>query len=330
MNNALGIPRNHILPRMPIQRVLVVEDYEPFRRVLCGLLQERTDVRIVGEAADGPDAVRRAEALRPDVVMLDIGLPTSSGIEVAEQLRARVPQAKVVFVTNEASLEVVELASRIGAHGYVYKPRARRDVLSVFDAVLHGGRFVSGGLERVARGDSLASHRHGLLFYSSDAELTGAFSRFVTPQLRDGNAVIALITDAHDASLRRSLLASGVDVAFEIARRRYIPVNISEMLAQVMVDGWPDRSRFFDAADDLLAATARVGKHARIAACGECSPSLWASGQIAAAVHLEQLLDEFAIGHRIDMVCAYPITSREESLQAVRSLCAQHTEVVIA
>ena len=331
MNNALAIPRRHILPWTPVQRVLVVEDYEPFRRVLCDLLQQRTDVRIVGEAADGPDAIRQAEALRPDVVMLDIGLPTTSGIEVADQLRAVVPQAKVVFVTNEASLEVVELASRTGAHGYVYKPRAQRDVLQVFDAILRGGRFVSGGLERVARGDSLASHRHGLVFYSREVELADAFSRFITGQLRDGNAVMVLVTEAHDASLRRSLHASGVDLALAISQERYIPVNISEMLEQVMVDGWPDRVRFLDAAEDLLAATARArGRYARLAACGECSPTLWANGQIEAAIQLEQLWDEFAIDHRIDILCAYPITAREESLRAVRSLCAEHTEVVIA
>jgi len=330
MNNALAIPRRRILPWTPVQRVLVVEDYEPFRRVLCELLQQRTDVRIVGEAADGPDAILQAEALRPDVVMLDIGLPTSSGIEVADRLRAVAPQAKVVFVTNEASLEVVELASRTGAHGYVYKPRAQRDVLSVFDAILRGGRFVSGGLERVARGDSLASHRHGLVFYSRDAELADAFSRFITGHLRDGNAVMVLVTEAHDASLRRSLQAAGVDLSLVISQQRYIPVNISEMLAQVMVDGWPDRVRFLDAAEHLLAATARARGRARLAACGECSPALWANGQIEAAVQLEQLWDEFAIDHRIDILCAYPITAREESLKAVRSLCAEHTEVVIA
>ena len=114
-------------------RVLVVEDHEPFRRVICELLQQRADLLIVGEAADGLDAICQAEALRPDVVMLDVGLPMLSGIEVAGQIRARVPDAKLMFVTNESSLEVVEQAFRRGAHGYVYKPRVQRDVLSVLE-----------------------------------------------------------------------------------------------------------------------------------------------------------------------------------------------------
>ena len=84
-------------------RVLVVEDHEPFRRVICELLQQRADLLIVGEAADGWDAISQAEALRPDVVMLDIGLPMLTGIEVAGRIRAKVPGAKLIFVTNESN-----------------------------------------------------------------------------------------------------------------------------------------------------------------------------------------------------------------------------------
>ena len=221
------------------RRVLVVEDHEPFRRVICELLQQREDLLIVGEAADGLDAICQAEALRPDVVILDIGLPMLNGIEVAERIRARVPDAKVMFVTNESSLEVVDQAFSRGAHGYVYKPRALRDVLPVLDTIIRGGRFVSGGLERIAQGDSLASHRHGLLFCSSDAVLVAAFSRFIAGSLDRGSAVIVLVTDAHDRSLQRALHASQVDVARAIRQQRYMSVSITELLAKVMVNGPP-------------------------------------------------------------------------------------------
>ena len=148
-------------------RVLLVEDHEPFRAVLSELLQRREGVQIVGEAADGLDAIRQAEACRPDVVMLDIGLPSLNGIEAADGIRTVAPAAKVIFVTNESSLEVVEHVFRRGAHGYVHKPRIDRDMLSVFDAIVRGGRFVSGGLERIAQGDGLWFHRHDVLFWSS-------------------------------------------------------------------------------------------------------------------------------------------------------------------
>ena len=119
-----------------LHRVLVVEDHAAFRRIVCELLQESAAVQIVGEAADGLDAVRKAEALQPDVVVLDINLPTMSGLEVASHIRAVVPSAKVVFITVELSLEVMDEAFRRGAHGYVYKPRAQRDHQHDLEVVL--------------------------------------------------------------------------------------------------------------------------------------------------------------------------------------------------
>ena len=314
-----------------LHRVLVVEDHEPFRRVICELLEQREDLLIVGEAADGLDAVCQAEALQPDVVMLDIGLPTLSGIEVAARIRAKVPDAKLMFVSSESSLEVVDQAFSRGAHGYVYKPRAQRDVLPVLEAIIRGGRFVSGGLERIAQGDSLASHSHSLLFCSSDAVLVAAFGRFITGALDRGNAVIVLVTDAHHRSLQRTLQASQVDLARAIRQQRYVSVSITELLAKVMVNGCPDPTRFLNAAEDLLTEVVRrAGQHAEVAACGECSPTVWAGGNVEAAIQLEQLWDDVAKSRQMDILCAYPLAARDESVPAVRRLCAEHTAVEIS
>ena len=317
---------------IPFIRVLVVEDHQPFRRVICDLLQQRADLLIVGEAADGLDAIRQAEALRPDVVILDIGLPVLSGLEVAERIRAKVPDAKLMFVTNESSLEIVEQAFRNGANGYVYKPRVQRDVMPVLEAIIRGGRFVSGGLERIAQGDGLASHRHDVVFCSSDAVLIGAFSRFIAGELHEGNAVVAVVTAAHERSLHSSLEASRVDVALAIRQRRYLPVNVSELLAKATVNGRPDPLRYLDAAGDLLADVARraTDHHARIAACGEGTSALWTHGHVEAAIQLEHLWDEIAMSRQMDILCAYPVAARDESVPAVRRLCAEHTAVEIS
>ena len=317
---------------IPFIRVLVVEDHQPFRRVICDLLQQRADLLIVGEAADGLDAIRQAEALRPDVVILDIGLPVLSGLEVAERIRAKVPDAKLMFVTNESSLEIVEQAFRNGANGYVYKPRVQRDVMPVLEAIIRGGRFVSGGLERIAQGDGLASHRHDVVFCSSDAVLIGAFSRFIAGELHEGNAVVAVVTAAHGRSLQSSLEASSVDVALAIRRQRYLPVNVSELLAKATVNGRPDPLRYLDAAEELLTEVTRraTDHHARIAACGEGTSTFWTDGHVESAIQLEHLWDELAMGRQMDVLCAYPVAVRDESVLAVRRLCAEHTVVEIS
>jgi len=313
-------------------RVLVVEDHERFRRVICELLQQRADLLIVGEAADGVDAICQAEALRPDVVMLDVGLPMLNGIEVAARLRATVPDAKLVFVTNESSLDVMAQAFSSGAHGYVYKPRARRDVLPVLDAILRGARFVNGGLERIDRGDSLASHRHDVVFCSSDTVLIGAFSRFIAGELRDGNAVVAAVTEAHQRSLQSRLEASGVDVALAIRQQRYLPVDVCGLLAKATVNGRLDPLRYLHTAGDLLTDLTRraTDQHARVAVCGEGTSLFWTHGHVEAAIQLEHLWDEIAASRQMDVLCAYPLSAREEQMREVRSLCAEHTVVEIS
>ena len=312
-------------------RVLVVDDHDPFRRVICELLQQQADLLIAGEAEDGMDAIRQAEALQPDVIILDIGLPLLSGIEVAGRIRARVPDAKLVFVTNESSLEIVDVAFKRGAHGYVYKPRAQRDLLPVLDAIIAGGRFVSGGLERIAQGDTLACHRHDVVFCSSDAVLVGAFSRFIAGELREGNAVVAVVTEAHAQRLQSTLEASRVDVALAIRQQRYIPLNVTELLAKAMVGGSPDPLRYLDAAGDLLMDVTRraTDHHVRVAACGEGTSMFWTRGHVDAAIQLEHLWDEIAKSRPMDILCAFPLAARDESVPAVRRLCAEHTAVEI-
>ena len=314
-----------------LHRVLVVEDHAPFRRVICKLLRQRADLQIVGEAVDGWDAVCQAEALRPDVVLLDIGLPRLSGIDAARKIRAAVPDAKLMFVTIESSLEIVEQAFNGGAHGYVYKPRALRDVLPVLDAILRGAQFVSGGLERVAQGDGLASHRHDVVFYSSDAVLVGAFHRFIDGELRKGNAVIAAVTAAHEQCIRSSLEAARVDVALAIQEQRYIPLNVSDLFVMATVNGCPDPVRYLDAAGDLLADVTRraTDRHAKVAVCGEGTSLFWTHGHIDAAIYLEHLWDEIATRRPMDILCAFPRSARDGRVHAVRRLCAEHTAVEI-
>ena len=134
-------------PKESRTRVLVVEDFEPFRRFICSKLTEKPDLHIIGEVSDGMEAVQKAEELQPDLIVLDIGLPTLSGIEAARRIRKLSPNSKILFVSQESFTSIVEEALRIGALGYVVKAHVGTELLAAVEAVLQGKRFVGRGLD---------------------------------------------------------------------------------------------------------------------------------------------------------------------------------------
>lgn len=129
-----------------MNRVLLVEDFLPFRAFVSALLREKPNLQIVSEASDGFQAVRRARELHPDLILMDLGLPGLNGIEAARRIRQLVPRSRIVFLSQEGSAEIVEEALRSGALGYVLKPRAGDDLHPAVAAVLEGQQFVSDGL----------------------------------------------------------------------------------------------------------------------------------------------------------------------------------------
>jgi len=114
-------------------KVLVVDDFEPFRRIVRSILKQRTEFQIIGEASDGLEAVKFAEELQPDLILLDIGLPNLNGMEVARRAHKLAPHAKILFVSQETSSEVAQEAIRLGALGYVQKTRVQSELLPAID-----------------------------------------------------------------------------------------------------------------------------------------------------------------------------------------------------
>ena len=121
----------------------MVDDFEPFRRFVCSMLDGRPDLQIVCEVSDGLEAVQKAKDLRSDLILLDIGLPTLNGIEVALPIRKLSPESKILFVSQESSADVVEEAFRLGALGCVAKTVVGRELLTAVNAVLRGEAFAS-------------------------------------------------------------------------------------------------------------------------------------------------------------------------------------------
>jgi len=131
---------------MSLVRILVVDDWEPWRRLVCSTFQSQAELQIIAEAADGLDAVQKAEELQPELILLDIGLPKLNGIEAARRIGKLVPNSKILFLTQESSDDVVREAFSLGAWGYVVKAHAASELLPAVYAVVHGKQFVSSGL----------------------------------------------------------------------------------------------------------------------------------------------------------------------------------------
>jgi DNA-binding NarL/FixJ family response regulator len=337
---------------MSLVRVLVVEDFVPFRRLICSMLAKNPRLQVIGEASDGMDAVRKAEELQPDLILLDIGLPTLVGIEAARRIRKVSPASRIVFVSQESSADVVQEAFRIGAMGYVVKTHAGSELLEAVEAVLHGRRFVSSGVSgdfdhtpdwQALDPDRKSSvpwlvprqvrvtHNHEVEFSSDEESLLNGFTRFVTTALDAGNAVIVIATESHRKRLIERLEAQGLNVEAAIEQGSYFPLDVGDTLATFMVNDLPDPDRFQKTTGDLLEAAIKAakGKPPRVSACGECAPFLWAQGKADAAIRLEHLWDEIARTYDVDILCGYVMDSlqREQESHFYETICAEHSVV---
>ena len=212
-------------------RVLVVDDYESWRAFFASTLQRRPELQIIGEAADGLEAVQIAQQLQPDLILMDIGLPTLNGLMAARRIKEVCPGSKILFVTENRSRDIAEEALRTGASGYVVKSDAATELLLAVDAVLQGKQFVSGSLT----GPALAGHgteqmeRHEIKFYPDNASLVHDFAQFTEGALKIGNAVVVIATESHRTDILQSLTTSGVDPS--AAAGRYLSLDVSDPLS---------------------------------------------------------------------------------------------------
>lgn|ERR1700675_1142226 len=125
-------------------RILVVDDFEPWRHFVSSLLlQKKPELQVVGEASDGLEAVQKAVELNPDLILLDIGLSTLNGIEAARQIRKLVPDSKIIFLSQESDADVLQESLSLGAQGYVLKAKAGSELLAAVETVISGKKFVS-------------------------------------------------------------------------------------------------------------------------------------------------------------------------------------------
>jgi DNA-binding NarL/FixJ family response regulator len=131
---------------MALNRVMVVDDFTDWRRQVCSILEQHQELSVVGEASDGAEAVQKAAELKPDMIVLDIGLPKLNGIEAAARIAKLSPRSRVLFLSQDNDVGTVQAAFETGAWGYVHKLSASDELLSAVAALLQGRRFVSSGI----------------------------------------------------------------------------------------------------------------------------------------------------------------------------------------
>lgn len=120
------------------QRIVVVDDHEVVRLGLRSLIEHHSQFEVVGEAANAKEALERVARLRPDIVLMDIRLPGTSGIEACEEITTQYPETRVVMLTSYAEDEMLFSAIRAGASGYVLKQIGGEDLIKAIEAVGRG------------------------------------------------------------------------------------------------------------------------------------------------------------------------------------------------
>lgn len=134
-------------------RILLVDDHPIVRQGLKTLLEAHPGWEIIGEAADGLEAVDKADRLRPDVMVLDVTMPRMNGLEACRLIRQKAPGPEILFVTQHDSPQMMREALEAGARGYVVKSNAARDLLEAVEAVSQHRVFTA-----LNRRDSVSSY----------------------------------------------------------------------------------------------------------------------------------------------------------------------------
>jgi len=190
-------------------RVLIADDEAMIRSALAALLRLEDDIDVIGECADGPEAVAMAEKLQPDVCLLDLEMPGLDGVEVAERLR-RTVATRCVVVTRHARPGVLRRALGSGVAGFLPKSRGAGEVAEVIRRVAAGGRYVDPEVAADALSDQrspLTDRELDVLRAGRRGETTGQIARSLS--LAPGtvrNHISAVLSKLHVATRQQAVL----------------------------------------------------------------------------------------------------------------------------
>lgn len=129
-------------------RVIVVDDHAVIRRGVQGILHSFPEWELCGEAENGQEAIRLAETLKPDMIIMDVSMPGLNGLEATRIIRNILPNTKILLLTLHSSTELVRSAFRAGARGYVLKSDAEHELVRALTVLAGEGTYVSPGVDQ--------------------------------------------------------------------------------------------------------------------------------------------------------------------------------------
>jgi DNA-binding NarL/FixJ family response regulator len=123
-----------------VRRIFVVDDFKPWRDAVCEIIETQPELQVIAQAGDGEEAVQLATDLKPDLVVLDIGLPKLNGLTAAARIFKIAPATKIVFLSQDNDPDIVHSARDIGASAFVHKQKAGTDLLSAIAVAIGAQR----------------------------------------------------------------------------------------------------------------------------------------------------------------------------------------------
>jgi hypothetical protein len=182
----------------------------------------------------------------------------------------------------------------------------------------------------ISRTASQHGHCHTVQFYGDDGVLLHDLESHIGTALAYGSAAIVIATPGHMDSLGQKLQSHGIDVTKARAQSRYIGLDASQVLSEFMVDGRPDRARFFEVVGPIITSASAASRNRHVVAFGEMVALLWAEAKTDAAIELEKLWNELAETYSFSLHCAYPIHGfhGQGMADSLLRVCAEHTGVL--
>jgi DNA-binding NarL/FixJ family response regulator len=293
-------------------RILLVDDFAPIRERIRSVLEKLPRQFVIDEAANGIQAVQKAHELKPDLILLDVGLPMMNGIEAAHRIRELSPKSKILFLSEFRSSSFAGEALHLGAMGYIVKSDAARELLPGIETVLDGGQYISSSLGGQEINDSpkarVRDHEAG--FYSEDRYLLDHAVRFIGTSLQAGNSAVVAVTERHRILLAKMLTGEGIEVDAAIRKGKYVALDAEAATSSVMVDGQLDPGRFADAFGGILSQASETsdGNGPRVSLFGECVHLLCAQGNAEAAVQMEKQANRLFDKFDLSILCAYSVS----------------------